>query len=449
MRCIAVKSTELATKLRNRLMTSDSPAAKTASQRRIVLAAIGSMGDLHPFMAIALGLKARGHEAIVASGECYRKKIEAAGLGFRPIRPDCDRVGDAEFLRRFMHPQLGLLRIGREWILPALRDTYEDTLAAAADADLLVAHPLAAFSSRLVAEKTGLPWVSAMLVPLGFFSAHDVPVMDIVPGSQWLRLLGPAFWRPFLRCSKRATRFVAEPWYRLRREIGLPPTEELNPLGDSHSPKLVLATFSKHFADKQPDWPTQTLVSGFPLYDAGGELSADLVRFLDAGPPPIVFTLGTAVSSDAGKFFEHSVAAARRVGRRAVLTLQDPRNRPRDLPPDVFACDYAPFSLLFPRAAAVVHHAGIGTTGLALRSGRPMLVMPCAWDQPDHAARLRRLGVARVISRRRYKPPRVAAELERLLGERSYADRAAEVGERLRREDGIAAACDALEALLE
>ena len=330
-------------------MTSDSPAIKTAAQRRIVLTAIGSMGDLHPFMAIGLGLKARGHEAIVASGECYRKKIEAAGLGFHLIRPDCDRMGEAEFLRRFMHPQFGLLRIGREWILPALRDSYEDTLAAAADADLLVAHPLAAFSSRLVAEKTGLPWASAMLVPLGFFSAHDLPVLDIVPGSHWLRLLGPAFWRPFLWCSKRATRFVAEPWYRLRREIGLSPTDELNPLGDSHSPQLVLATFSKHFADKQPDWPAQTVVSGFPLYDAGGELPADLVRFLDAGPPPIVFTLGTAVSSDAGKFFEHSVAAARRLGRRAVLTLQDPRNRPRDLPPDVFACDYAPFSLLFLR----------------------------------------------------------------------------------------------------
>lgn len=429
-------------------MTSHSPATKSTAQRRIVLTALGSMGDLHPFMAIGLGLKARGHEAIVASGAYYRQKVEAAGLGFRPIRPDCDRVGDAEFLRRFMHPQLGLLRIGREWILPALKETYEDTLAAAADADLLVAHPLAAFSTRLVAEKTGLPWASAMLVPLGFFSAHDLPVLDIVPGSQWLRLLGPAFWGPFLRCSKRATRFVAEPWYRLRREIGLPPTDELNPLGDSHSPRLVLATFSQHFAAKQPDWPPQTVVTGFPLYDAGGELPDELARFLDAGPAPIVFTLGTAVASDAGTFYEHSAAAAKRLGRRAVLILMEPRNRPRDLPPEILACDYAPFSKLFPRAVAIVHHAGIGTTGLALRAGRPMLVMPCAWDQPDHAARVARLGVGRVISRRRYSPARVAAELRHLLDDPRYAQRAAQLGERVRQEDGIAAACDALEALL-
>lgn len=425
------------------------PATKNPGGRRIVLAALGSMGDLHPFMAIGLGLKARGHEAIVASGECYRQKIEAAGLDFRPIRPDCDRIADPVFVRRMMHPQFGLLRIGRELILPALRETYADTLAAAADADLLVSHPLAAFSSRLVAEKTGLAWVSAMLVPLGFFSAHDLPVVDVLPrASRLLRPLGPAFWGPFLRLCKRTSRFVAEPWYRLRRELGLPPTNELNPLSESHSPQLVLATFSKYFAAKQPDWPLQTVVTGFPLYDAGGELPAELDRFLDAGPPPIVFTLGTAVASDAGTFFAESAAAARRLGRRAVLVLKEPRNRPATLPDDVLACDYAPFSLLFPRAAAVVHHAGIGTTGLALHAGRAMLVMPCAWDQPDHAARIERLGVGRTITRRRYRAARVAAELSRLLDDPAYARRAAELGERVRQENGVAAACDAIERVL-
>ncbi|HUY90128.1 MAG TPA: nucleotide disphospho-sugar-binding domain-containing protein [Pirellulales bacterium] len=329
-----------------------------------------------------------------------------------------------------------------------LRETYEDTLVAAADADLLVSHPLAAFSSRLVAEKTGKAWVSAMLVPLGFFSAYDLPVVDVLPlASRWLRPLGPAFWGPLLRCCKRASRFVAEPWYRLRRELGLPPTNELNPLSESHSPRLVLATFSKWFAEKQPDWPPQTVVTGFPLYDAGGELPPELVRFLDAGPPPIVFTLGTAVSSDAGTFFAESAAAARRLGRRAVLILKEPRNRPGGLPDEIFACDYAPFSLLFPRAAAVVHHAGIGTTGLAMHAGRPMLVMPCAWDQPDHAARIARLGVGRVLSRRRYASARVAAELGRLLDDPAYARRASELGERVRQENGVAAACDAIEGV--
>jgi UDP:flavonoid glycosyltransferase YjiC (YdhE family) len=114
----------------------------------------------------------------------------------------------------------------------------------------------------------------------------------------------------------------------------------------------------------------------------------------------------------------------------------------------VVTSDYAPFSELLPRAAAIVHHGGIGTTGLAMRSGRPMLVMPCAWDQPDNAERAVRLGVARTIPRRRYTAARVAAELGHLLDDPAYTRRAHEVGEQVRQEDGVRVACDALMAAI-
>jgi len=170
--------------------------------------------------------------------------------------------------------------------------------------------------------------------------------------------------------------------------------------------------------DKQPDWPSQTLVTGFPWYDQNGSagLPPDLARFLDLGPPPIVFTLGTALAAAPGSFYEHSAVAARSLGRRAVLIVEDSRHCPQSLPDGVVASGYAPFSELFPRAAAVVHHGGIGTTGLAMRSGCPMLVMPCAWDQADNAERAVRLGVARTIPRHRYNPSarrRRAASLAR------------------------------------
>src|SRR5262249_4009073 len=174
-----------------------------------------------------------------------------------------------------------------------------------------------------------------------------------------------------------------------------------------------------------------------------------LAQFLDDGPSPIVFTLGSAVAAAAGPFYESGAQAARLLGRRAVLILKDPRNRPRTLPEGVAAFDYAPVSELFPRAAAVVHHGGIGTTGLAMRSGRPMLVMPCAWDQPDNAERVARLGISRTIPRYRYTPARVAAELRHLLGDPAYGRRASEVGEQVRQEDGVRVACDALGELLE
>ncbi len=175
-----------------------------------------------------------------------------------------------------------------------------------------------------------------------------------------------------------------------------------------------------------------------------------LTVILEAGPPPIVFTLGISAAMVAGAFYEHSIAATKMLGHRAVLILgNNRRNRPVSLPDGVVTCDYAPFSALFPRAAVIVHAGGIGTTGLAMRSGRPMLVVPFAHDQPDNAQRLARLGVARIIPRQRYSAGRVAEELRQLLDNPTYAQRASEIGQLVKREDGVGRACDAIETLLK
>jgi rhamnosyltransferase subunit B len=429
-----------------------SPPLPTYSRRRrIVLTALGSLGDLHPYVAIALGLKARGHEAVLATSECYRSKIEALGLGFGPLRPNSDFVSDPDVMRWGMDPHWGTIWIIRELVLPALRQSYEDILKAAEGADLLVCHPLT-YATRLVAEKIGIPWASALITPLCFGSAYDPSLLPVVPYlSKRLRFLGPMFWTSLRRFSTWATCAWAKPWYRLRAEIGLPPASG-NPLVDGHSPSLVLATFAGLLAAPQPDWPPQTVLTGFPFYDQHGEagLPSELVRFLDDGPPPLVFTLGYSAAAVAGSFYEDSIAAAKRLGRRAVLIVgKSVPNRPAHLPDGAIACDYAPFSELFPRAAAIVHPGGIGTSGLAMRSGRPMLVVPYAHDQPDNADRLCRLGIARTLVPQSYTPARVVAELSHLLDDPSYAQRASEVGMKIRAENGVQAACDALEALLQ
>jgi rhamnosyltransferase subunit B len=427
------------------------PGTTPTPARRVVFTTIGSLGDLHPFVAIALGLRARGHEAIIATGECYRRKVESLGIGFRAIRPDSRFVEDPALMGRFMDYRWGTIRILRELILPALRETYEDTLAAVGGgADLVVSHPLT-FATRLVAESRGIPWASTQITPIGFGSVHDLSSLPVLPDlSNRLRSLGPAFWRPLRATLKWATRAWAGPWYRLRSEIGLPPAGG-NPLVDGHSPSLILALFSKLLADKQADWPPRVVQTGFPMYDREGPagLSPELARFLDEGPPPIVFTLGVTAGMVAGSFFEQSVAAARLLGRRSVLLVgKDGRDLPASLPEGVAAFHYAPFSEVFPRAAAIVHAGGIGTTGLAMKSGRPMLVVPFAHDQPDNADRLARLGVARTLSRTRYTSARVADELGRLLDDPAYSRRASEVAGEVRLEDGVKAACDALETLL-
>jgi UDP:flavonoid glycosyltransferase YjiC (YdhE family) len=421
-------------------------------KRRIVLTTFGSLGDLHPYIALALGLQARGHEAIIATTTYYRQKIEALGIGFRAVRPDPPEPELLpEVMRRLMDQRKGSEYVIREIMMPVLWQSYEDTLAAAEGADLLVSHSLT-YTTRLVAEKTGIAWASSVLQPIMFFSVYDPPVAAPAPFLAKLRFLGPTFHRLLFWVAKRSFRSWCEPWHRLRAEIGLPAVAD-NPIFEGqHAPALVLALFSRVLADRQSDWPRQTVLTGFPLYDRDGEagMSPELERFLDAGPPPLVFTLGSSAVVDPGPFYEHSIAAARQLGRRAVLLVgTEPRNQPASLPEGMAAFAYAPFSELFPRAATIVHQGGIGTTAQALRSGRPMLVVPFAHDQPDNADRVRRLGIARTISRQRYTPARTAAELRQLLDNPTYAQRAAQVGEQVRKEDGVETACDALENLLQ
>jgi UDP:flavonoid glycosyltransferase YjiC (YdhE family) len=424
---------------------------KTQRKRRIVLTTLGSLGDLHPFVAIALGLQARGHEAVIATSGSYRQKVEALGIGFHAVRPDLPSPEEAPaMMRRIMDQRRGGEVVIRELVLPVVRESYEDLRAASDGADLLVSHVLT-YAARLVAEKTGLPWASTMITPFGFFSIHDPPVLPVAPSLSKLRFLGPRFHGSLFRLIRWTARSWGEPWHRLRADLGLPPTSD-DLLFEGHlSPRLVLATFTRLLADRQPDWPAQTVITGFPFYDGHGTagMPPDLARFLDEGPPPLVFTLGSSAVMDAGRFYEHSAAAAKLLGRRAVLLVgTDTGNRPASLPDGVAAFDYAPFSELFPRAAAIVHQGGVGTTGQAMRSGRPVLVMPYAHDQFDNAGRVARLGVARTISRRRYSPARAAAELRQLLDNPAYSRRAAEVGEQVRQEDGVQAACDALEEFL-
>jgi UDP:flavonoid glycosyltransferase YjiC (YdhE family) len=176
----------------------------------------------------------------------------------------------------------------------------------------------------------------------------------------------------------------------------------------------------------------------------------ELSKFLDAGEPPITFTLGTSAVGSAGTFYEESVKAVRALKRRAVLLVGgDARNRPRDpLPAGVMAVELAPHDALFPRSAAVVHQGGIGTTGQALRAGRPTLVVPHAHDQPDNAFRSAKTGGARVCYPTQYKAERVASDLRTLLEDPSYLELARAAAKIVSAEDGAATSAAAILKIL-
>jgi len=419
---------------------------------RIVLSNIGTFGDINPLVAIALELKRRGHAPVMALPGIYQSKIEPLGLEFRAIRPDIDPT-DKRLVAMVYDIKKGTETGLRQFLFPSLRDTYADLLAAATvprRADLMLLGELN-YTGPIVAAITGIPWASYVLAPFSFFSAYDPPVLPPYPTLARMDRLLPGMGHTIRAVARLVTRKWPEPVYALRHELGLPPGP--NPIFDAkHSPSLVLALFSRALGTEQKDWPQHARIAGFCYYDSdagNAALPAELEAFLQAGEPPVVFTLGSAAVLAAGPFYTVSAQAAQRLGIRAVLLIgDDPRNRPPGpLPDSICVVQYAPFTALFPRAALVAHQGGVGTVAQCLRAGKPMLIMPYSHDQPDNARRMKRLGVARVIQRNRYTPDRVAQTLGAMLKDTSCFERARNAAKQVNSEDGVKTACDALEKL--
>ncbi len=415
---------------------------------KIVLATFGSLGDMHPKIALALELKNRGHEPTIAAMEGYRPKIESLGLGFAPLAPHLD-PDNRDLARELMDTHKGPQKVILGIIMPSLRDMYDDLTKAAGDADVLLTGEIV-YAVKSVVEKTGIKWVSTSLQPGTFFSAYDPFIPPMATWMDHLRFLGPVFFRSFFRLA----RWTANDWYtpykEFRRSLGL--DEDHDPIFDGkYSPLLHLALFSRAFAQPQPDWPPNTKQPGFCFYDGHEEvpeLPAELDRFLDAGEPPVVFTLGSAAVMDPRDFFEESAKTARMIGRRAVLLygfFEEPKFEKGG---DIVGFPYAPYSKIFPRAACVVHQGGVGTTGQVLRAGVPHLIMPYSHDQPDNAARCRRLGVAEIISRDSFCADTAAPTIEKILSTPSYFENAKRISQIVRSEGGASAACDEIEKIL-
>jgi len=416
---------------------------------RIVVTTLGTLGDLHPMIAIALELRQRGHDVVFVTHQVYQSKLEALEFEFHPMRPDFTAMNDPQEMARMMALKTGQEHMVRRWVNPSLREMYIDLLNVASCADFIFSGE-GAIATPLVAEKLGMRWVSSAMVPLSFFSVYDPPVLAPFPALAKLYKLGPIVNRGVLSFAKLVSNSWADPIRQLRRELGLSPINYNPFLENRFSPYLVVALFSSVLGQPQPDWAANTVVAGFTFYDGtqgGAELTPELKQFLDAGEPPIVFTLGSAAVMNPGNFYQESLQAAKQLNRRVVLLIGN--NPPlENLSADVLAVNYAPYSQIFPRACAIVHQGGIGTTAQALRAGRPTAIVPYSHDQPDNAARVQRLGTSRTIPREQYSASRVAKELSELLGNPSYAVKATEIGRIVQAENGVSVACDAIEKQL-
>ncbi|HVZ99753.1 MAG TPA: glycosyltransferase [Caulobacterales bacterium] len=424
---------------------------------KIVLSAAGSAGDVHPVLTLAAELKRRGHRPVIATQAEYRPAVEAMGLEFHPLRPSQEEIEDTlgvstpELVRLTTQASTGLEFAVRRIAMPFLRTSYEDMLKLCEDASLVITHT-SAFAARLAAEKLGVPWLSIVLAPFAFMSSYDPPLLLASPTLEKLRKISDmAFDRAVLRVLKLASAPWTETYREMRRELGLP--QRPNPLFEGQfSPLGTLALYSPLYGRVQDDFPPGANITGFCYYDGGGEehgLGEDLEKFLRGGPAPLVFTIGSALVHEPRGFFESAAAAATQNGKRAVLVVGPYAKAKRLASRSVFVAEgYVPHVRLFPRAHAVIHHGGIGTTAQALRAGRPQLVVPFSADQPDNALRLVRLGVARTVPIANFTPKKAAQELD-LLETPHYAPRALDICAALAQEDGPAAAAEAIERVLE
>lgn len=403
---------------------------------KIVLATVGTLGDLHPFIAIALALKQLGHRPLMAVPEDHLAKVRAAGLDAVAILPSFETIRlhmglpEAVAVKRAMSNQRYMLE---EVVLPWLDSSTEALARVAKDADALVAS-LFVFGSPTVAEKNNVPLVSVILQPMALLSIHAPPhTPDFWMTKGFPRTSAGVAWN---RAIFSLLRVVMRRRYtpkidRMRADHGLPPTTDRSMFEIGCQTALTLCCYSSVFGPRPVDAPPNTAIVGFPVFDSesGGADDPDpeLAAFLAAGPPPLVFTLGSFAVHAPGNFYAEAAAAARALGQRAVL-LTGPGSTMRS-DEQILVRAYAPHSALFRHARAIIHHGGIGTVGQALRAGKPQLVVPHMGDQSDNAERIRRMGLGLVLRARRFTADRAVHRIAELIDpKRPYIAEASRIG---------------------
>ena len=401
----------------------------------LLVATLGSAGDMYPFLRLARGLQARGHRVTMIGPAVHAAMAEAAGVAFVGMGTE------AEYLAMLEHPDVWHPRRGFGVLWGGLGDKLDLLAELVADQPVdeplaLLAHPLALPSAALArAARPSLRVVTAWLAPANLRSVHDPLTIGPLRIPRWM----PLAWRAAL--WRRVDRDVIDPvalpaLNAARARRGLAPVahfiEHLETTADAS-----LTLFPPWFAPTAPDWPRPLAEGAFPVYDPHpAALSPELAAFLDDRPPPLVFTPGSA-NRQAPRWFERALGATNRLGRRAIFLTTHREQVPAALPAHVLWQAYVPLRAILPRCAALIHHGGIGTTAEALRAGVPQLVVPLAYDQFDNGARVQALGAGRSIAGWRAGPRGLAAALATLLASPAVAHACATAAKRVEADTAV------------
>ncbi len=415
---------------------------------KVLFTTLGSLGDLHPPMGVALEMQRRGHDVTLAVSEYYRNYVETAGLKFHPVRPNIEPHNKI-ILRSVLEPIQGARVLHEDYIFPSMPAYYEDLYPLVKNSDLFVSSILG-YAAPLLAKTTGTPWVNTLLSPMALWSAYEPPVLPPIRGLRFLWHKTPRLNRFILNSIFKSFDSIAEPIHLLREQVGLP---RINLYTEGqHSKPLTLCLWSQLFGSPQPDWPSCAKALGFVFYDPKQNLplSEELEHFLQEGEPPLVFTLGSTMVEDALGHIELFIEAAKRSHHRAVITVGKtflPKFRPLSHSKLLFV-DYAPYEKLFPRASLIIHQGGVGTTAQALKSGIPMIITPSVMDQIDNAVRVRQMGAGSYLLDTELSVETLVHQIQTSLKAVSLQQHCRTLGAKITQENGVLRAAEALEGLL-
>lgn len=408
----------------------------------VLLVVLGSGGDVYPLIALGKALLARGHQVELVSSPHFASTAEAAGLSFHAC------ISQDEESASLRNPNLwkggGGFRVLFDALLDAVPETYRIITRRFTPGRTVLLANAAALGARVARETLGGPLLTVHLQPVLLRSRFHQP--GLMPSRGW---------RPVVAAARSVLlpaldRLVFDPVLAprlnaFRSHLGLAPVRRFFDAW-IHSPDGVLGLFPEWFVQPEADWPPQTRLVGFVPVDpvTPPDEDRELDEFLDDGPPPVVFTLGTARVSGR-PLFEASIEACQLSGRRGLLMTPNDDQVP-PLPVGVGHFRSADFNRLLPRAAGLVHHGGMGTIAAAMTAGIPQIAVPCGFDQPDNAVRMQALGVGAVIRPRHYNGPTVARTLEPLLTSPAVLAKCGEIAGAQRAARPIARACDVIEA---
>ncbi|MEU4834794.1 glycosyltransferase [Streptosporangium sp. NPDC023615] len=405
---------------------------------RIAILAFGSRGDTQPCVALGAGAAGRGHRVTVVAAARYGdlvRRAGPAGLGFGPLGVDpLGIVGSEEGQAWLRSGPAGFVRGFRTIVEPLAERLAGEVDAACAGADLVLAPALGAFGHHL-SERHGMPYALLHFQPSEPTRVFPNP---LVP----LRTLGGAGNRAsYAFVEALSGLLLGRLVNRVRgRVLGLGPMRG-DPFRRARADRVpVLCGVSPHVVGRPPDWPEHVHLTGYWWPERAEPLAPGPAAFLDAGPPPVFVGFGSMVPADPAATAETVVAALRRAGMRGIL-----QNLPYPGADDMLVIGDADHAGLFPRVAAVVHHGGAGTTGAGLRAGVPTVVCPFFSDQPFWGTRVASLGAGPApLPIGRLTVDALAARVTHAVRDPGTRVAAARLGERLRAEDGVRRACDAL-----